>query len=108
MAGWGTETSMDLNKIPRWALILISVLGIGACGTLITTARADLDKFKTIAYQAKNVSDSNTSSITELKSSVGDIRTAQETFRREYREDRNRDAELLRQMEDRIVKAVKA
>lgn len=78
---------MDLNKIPRWALIGLATLGLGACGVLVSTARADLDKFKTIAYQAKNTSDGNTASISELKDSVGEVRTAQETFRKEYRED---------------------
>ena len=97
---------MDLNKIPRWALIVLAMVGIGACGTMLSTARADLDKFKTIAYQAKNASDANTTSIGELKEGVKEIRFSQETSRKEYREDRQKDAEALRQMEDRIIRAV--
>ncbi len=98
---------MDLNKVPRWALILFAMAGLGACGVLVSTARADLDKFKTIAYQAKNVSEDNTAAIGELKEGVKDIRIAQEISRKEYREDRQKDAEALRQMEDRIIRAFK-
>ena len=72
---------MDLNKVPRWALILFSVVGLGACGLLVSTARADLEKFKGIAYQAKNASDGNTASILELKESVKGVRESQEQFR---------------------------
>lgn len=78
---------MDLNKIPRWALVSIATLGLGACGLLVSTARADLDKFKTISYQAKNTSDDALALATELKGQITDIRGAQEQFRREYRED---------------------
>lgn len=78
---------MDLNKIPRWMLILLAMLGLTACGVLVSGARADLDKFGAIAFQAKNVSESNTASISELKGSVQDIKDSQEQFRREYRED---------------------
>ena len=95
---------MDLNKVPRWALVLIAFMGLGACGVLVSTARADLDKFKSIAYQAKNTSDSNTTSIQELKDSVKEIRVAQETFRKEYREDQK---DLSKSLGD-IARAVKA
>ncbi len=102
---------MDLiNKLPRSVLVAVAVVGVGACTILISTARADLDKFKSIAYIAKNTSDSNTVAISELKEGVKDIRVAQEIQRREYREDRQKDAEIrtaeLRQMEDRIIRAV--
>lgn len=97
---------MDLNKIPRWALVVIAFLGLSAMGTMISTARADLEKFRGIAYQAKNVSEANTTSIVELKESVSQIKAGQEVFRKEYREDRNKDADLLRSMEDRIIRAV--
>lgn len=94
---------MDLNKVPRWALLLIAGVGMVAISSMISVARADLDKFKGIAYQAKNVSDSNTTSISELKDSVKDIRVSQEQFRREYREDqKNLDTRLIE-----LLKAVK-
>lgn len=89
-------------------LIILSITGIGACGLLVSTARADLDKFKVIAYQAKNASEDNAKDVQELKKGVQEIRTSQETQRKEYREDRQKDAEMLRQMEDRIIRAVKA
>ena len=81
------ENSLDLNKIPRWALVAIATIGLISCGTLISTARADLDKFKAIAYQAKNVSDSNTSSIVELKNDVAAVQQTVEIIRKENRED---------------------
>lgn len=87
--------------------MLFALAGLGACGILVSTARADLDRFKTIAYQAKNVSEDNTVAISELKDGVKDIRVSQEIQRREYREDRQKDAEAMRQMEDRIIRAVK-
>lgn len=86
---------MDFNKIPRWALVLIATFGIGACGVLVSTARADLDKFKSIAYQAKNVSDKNSDDIADLKLTTNKILENQETNRREYREDQKElDAKL--------------
>lgn len=78
---------MDLNKIPRWALVLIATLGLGACGVLVTSARADIDKMKSVAYQAKSASDINAIAVSELKVAVNEVRAAQETFRKEYRED---------------------
>ena len=95
---------MDFNKVPRWALIWIGILGLGACTTLISTARADLDKFKTIAADAKIASDSNAESVSELKESVKEIRLAQETFRKEYREDQK---DMQKSLAD-IARAVKA
>lgn len=78
---------MDLNKVPRWALILFSSLFFLICASTVNGARADLDKFGAIALDAKAVSSSNTESIAELKSSVQEVRVSQEQFRREYRED---------------------
>lgn len=91
---------MDLNNVPRWALILIATLGMGACGVLVQNGRAESEKVKVVAYEAKNVSEENTASILELKDSVKDVRLSQEQFRREYREDQkdlnSKLTELLR------------
>lgn len=72
------------------------MLGLGSCGILVSTARADLDKFKSIAYQAKNISDANTMEIVELKESF-------KTYRAEYREDQRDTQRTLQE----IVRAVK-
>lgn len=94
---------MDFNKIPRWALIALAALGLGACGLLISTSRADLDNFKTIAYQAKNSSDDALVMASDLKIQIGDIRVSQETFRKEYREDQK---DLDRKLNE-LLRAVK-
>lgn len=94
---------MDLNKVPRWALILFSSLFFVVCGLTVSGARADLDKFGAIAYDAKNASDGNTKSISELKASVQEVRDSQEQFRREYRDDQKTlDVKLTE-----LLKAVK-
>lgn len=98
---------MDLNKIPRWALIILSLAGLSSMGVLVSTARADLDRFKSIAYQAKNISDSNSDAINRLEANVEKIHITQETFRKEYRDDRIRDAQQLQAMEERIIRAMK-
>lgn len=46
-----------------------------------------MDKVKSVSYQAKSTSDANAKDISDLKDSVTEVRAAQETFRREYRED---------------------
>ena len=94
---------LDLNKIPRWALLAVAGIGLGACGILVSTARADLDKLKSIAYQAKNVSDDNTLAIQDLKTSVNEVRANQEQFRREYREDQKDLDQSLKE----LLKAIK-
>ena len=99
---------MSLEKIPRSVLVLIASVGILAMGVLISTARADLDKFKSIAYKAHNISEENQGDIQELKVAVDGVKVSLETSRKEYREDRNKDADLLRAMEDRIIRAVKS
>jgi hypothetical protein len=95
---------LDLNKIPRWALVMFAIVGISSCGVLISTARADLDKFKTIAAEAKHVSDANTASIVRIEDSLSEVKVIQEQFRREYREDQ-KDLDKKLSM---IAKAVKA
>lgn len=99
---------MNIEKFPRWALITLATIGMGSCWILISTARADLDKFKNIAYTAKSNADDALALGNELKVQIADVRGAQETFRKEYREDRNKDSEILRSMEDRIIRAVKS
>lgn len=99
---------MDLNKIPRWALVFFAMVGIGAVGLVGSTARADLEKFKAIAADAKVISDANAESIENLNEAVEDIRRGQEIFRTEYRDDQIRAREAQSNMEQRIIKAVKS
>lgn len=95
---------MDLNKIPRWALVGIASLGLIATGTSISTARADLEKFKGIAYIAKNASEDALHLGADLKVQVSEIRSSQETFRKEYREDQK---DLDRKLSE-ILRVVKS
>ena len=98
---------MDLNKVPRWALLVLIVALWWVSQFLGGRAIADVDKLKVVAYDARNMSIGNQEDIVDLKGSVEKIQVSQETFRKEYREDRIRDQESQRQMEDRIIRAVK-
>lgn len=78
---------MDFSKLPRWALIWGFLATMSISGFFMSRAIADMDKVKGVAYQAKDTSESNAKDIGDLKDSVKEVRSAQETFRREYRED---------------------
>lgn len=91
---------MDVTKFPRWAVDAIAVVGIGSCTFLFSTARAELEKVKAVAYQAKSTSELNAASITDIKETVNEIKTDNKTYRSEYRTDQkeldNKMAELLK------------
>jgi hypothetical protein len=95
---------MDLNKVPRWALIALAIIGVGASNILVTTARADLEKFRTIAFQAKGSAEDALAMGTDLKVQVQEVRISQEIFRKEYREDQK---DLDRRLTE-LLKAVKS
>lgn len=95
---------MDLNKVPRWALVLFAFAGLGACGILVSTARADLDKFKTIAIEARSVSSSNTQSISEIKDSLRDMKKSNSIFLEKYDRNQEENQRVFRQ----ILAAVKS
>ena len=98
---------MSFEKFPRWALVTISGALLGICLFFTSRAVADSDKMKAVAYQARTTADNAYMIANDLKIQVADVRGAQETFRREYREDRQRDVEQLQRMEERIIRAVK-
>lgn len=102
---------MDLSKLPRWFLVcsLIGLMGLVALGIKFNVqyAFADIAATKTAAFDAKSLSDSNRDSIGELKSSIGEVKTAQETFRKEYREDQKDLYRAMKSMKDEILSAVK-
>lgn len=103
---------MNIEKAPRWFLLWLTGGSVALLGMLglwtLRQAYADINTLKSVAYQAKNQSESNDEAISELKTAVGQIKDAQEVFRKEYREDRKEDSAVLRQMKDEIIKAVKS
>ena len=99
---------MSLEKLPRSVLVWITGIALTIGGFITTRAVAEGDRTKAVAYQARNTADNAFELANDLKVQVADVRGAQEVFRREYREDRNKDAELLRSMEERIIRAVKS
>lgn len=84
-----------LNKLPRSFLVVFGSFGLAACGILVTTARADLDRFKSIALSAESVSERNKEDISELKTTTDKILLNQDQTRREYREDQAKLADKL-------------
>lgn len=98
----------QINKAPRWFLVIILGAAMALCyitlGFIVKNAFADMERIKGVAWQAKALSDDNQVSIVELKSSVEKINIAQETFRREYREDQK---DLDKKLSE-LLRAVKA
>jgi hypothetical protein len=82
-----------LNKIPRSVLVLIAFFGLGACGVLLSTARADLNKFKDIAEDAFKMSENNKDDISELKT---DFKSFRVEYKQDQRELDNKITEILR------------
>ena len=82
---------MNLDKLPRWALVTICSIAIGFCWVSISfvvkNAFADMEKIKTVAWGANTKSENALTLANDLKVQITDVRVAQETFRREYRED---------------------
>lgn len=76
-----------LEKLPRWALVLIATVGIGAIGYIGVDAKGKVEAAVANSAEATQLSNQNQKDIGELKQSVADIRVSQETFRKEYRED---------------------
>ena len=78
---------MTLERAPRWFLLTVSSAAIGLCLIFSGRAIADSDKVRGVAYSALNLSQNNFGLINDLKVQIADVRGAQETFRKEYRQD---------------------
>ena len=70
-------------------------------------AIAESDKVKAVAWQAKGTAEDAYALANDLKVQIADVRGVQEISRKEYRDDRIRDAQYLREMEARIINAIK-
>lgn len=92
---------MDVDKLPRWVLVagFIGFMSLG--GLMLKGAFADLETTKDTVAKHDLL-------IPQVMEDIKSIKTSNETFRIEYRQDNVRSEEKLRQMEDRIIKAVKA
>lgn len=78
---------MNLDKMPRWALVAIGGVFMSSTLFFANRAVADNDRIKSVAWQAKNEAGKALDIGQQLQLQVADIRGAQEQFRREYRED---------------------
>lgn len=94
----GDQRQTGLEKAPRWFLFMLVSFFMGAVGILgtivvkgayaeIASNTSGVVEAKGLAFQAKINADNAQEAIVELKGAVTDIREAQETFRKEYRED---------------------
>lgn len=92
---------MDFNKVPRWMLIWGFMGFMSIAGIALKGAFADLDDTKARSLRTEQT-------VETLVETVKEIKINQETFRREYREDRGKDVDYLRDMEGRILRALKA
>lgn len=98
---------VDINKFPRWALVAINTALIGIVLLMANRAIADGDKVKAVAYEAKATSSKVARDLEIVSAQVADVRAQQEQFRREYREDNQRQEDQMKEMEQRIIRAVK-
>lgn len=91
-----------IDSWPRWFLVTVCGVSMSALTLLmfwtIRQAFADVETIKTVAYTAKNSSDSNTVAIEDLKDQIGTMSESQETFRKEYREDTKETQKVLQQL----------
>jgi hypothetical protein len=95
---------MSLEKMPRWALVMLCGLAISCSLFFANRAIADGDRVKAVAYNAKNAADRANESTERLEKSVVAIQLSQETFRKEYREDQK---DLDRKLGE-LLRAVKS
>lgn len=82
---------MLLDKLPRWMLTLMlsGALGLaGICVTvLISRADAQISKNTIEIERVKTVAEQAQMQYAELRGAVQEVKTSNETFRKEYRED---------------------
>lgn len=97
-----------IQNLPRRVLVYMSSAFVGIVILVGSNVYADSQKTKVVAYDAKRTAENALELSKELKIQISDVRGAIEINRKEYREDRNKDADLMRAMEDRIIRAVKS
>lgn len=107
-----------IDKMPRWALIVVLLVLLKGADLIIPTFfqnqqkkdeayATEISSIKGVAYQAKNSGERAEAGVSRLEGQIAEIRSAQETFRVEYRQDRQRSEdkreedqrELLRKLE---------
>ena len=67
-------------------------------GFFLNRAIADNDKTKTVAYEAKHKAEDALIANEQVSAQVADVRGAQETFRKEYREDQIENRKVLQEL----------
>ena len=78
---------IDLDKLPRNILVPVCAVLFAVCLFFTNRAVAESDKNKAMVQQAKIDSEKALETSDDLKNQIADVRGAQETFRKEYRED---------------------
>lgn len=79
---------MDLSKLPRWLLVYGFLGAIGLGGFTLKGAFADLEENKRLVQKHDLL-------IPQLVSDIEQIKTGNEQFRREYREDRKDSDKIM-------------
>lgn len=87
-----------ISKLPRGLLIILASAFFGLTALVGNNLYADSQSTKKVAYQAKNIAETASLQISEMRGAVQDIQNKNETFRREYREDQNRLNDTLKEI----------
>jgi uncharacterized membrane protein YraQ (UPF0718 family) len=105
----------SLEKAPRWFILLLAsiacIIAAGACGFIIKNVYAQIDRNTTnaitaqsIAISAQNRADIADKASKDLKEIVTEIKNTNETFRKEYREDKNKLDDKLDEQKTLLLK----
>lgn len=87
----------QLNKLPRWFLVLLAGGFFGLTGIVGNNLYADNQNTKKVAYQAKSAADTSQLQIAALSGQIQDIKN---TFQKEHAETR----EDLKEIRDILLK----
>ena len=91
-----------LEKAPRWFILIafsvVMAISVISVKFIVGNVFADVEKTKSTATVAKNLAETGAIAINDLKVSFAEMRGAQETFRKEYREDKKETDNKLEQI----------
>jgi hypothetical protein len=85
----------QLNKLPRWFLILLAAGFFGLTGIVGNTLYAEGENTKKIAYAAKNATEELKLIVAGISGQIQDIKNAEQKDHDETRQDLNEIRQLL-------------